>query len=106
MRGAAPVNAVAAPEASLGMKPIECNRAGGSFGTSRGCFNFFSRCLVRQSCLAKTQGKPSAYLVDVETFEGLNQKIAILEGITKGEGAIAEGNIFSGGAVRREGGVP
>jgi prevent-host-death family protein len=49
----------------------------------------------RDPVLITQHGKPAAYLVDVATFEGLNQKLAILEGIGRGERAIAEGNIFT-----------
>jgi prevent-host-death family protein len=46
----------------------------------------------RNPVLITQRGKPAAYLVDVETFEGLNQKLTILEGISRGERAIEEGN--------------
>jgi prevent-host-death family protein len=49
----------------------------------------------RDPVLITQHGKPAAYLVDVETFEGLNQKLAILEGIGRGERAIEEGNTFT-----------
>jgi prevent-host-death family protein len=40
-------------------------------------------------------GRPAAYLVDVETYETLNQRLAILEGIARGEQAIAQGRVVS-----------
>ena len=49
----------------------------------------------RDPVLITQRGKPAAYLVDVETFEALNQKLAILEGIGRGERAIEEGNTFT-----------
>ncbi|HSE18321.1 MAG TPA: type II toxin-antitoxin system Phd/YefM family antitoxin [Pyrinomonadaceae bacterium] len=36
-------------------------------------------------------GIPSAYLVDVETFETLQRRMTLLEGIARGEKAIEEG---------------
>ena len=36
-------------------------------------------------------GLPSAYLLDVETYQLMQQRMAILEGIARGEQAIAEG---------------
>ena len=35
------------------------------------------------------------YLVDVKTFEGLNEKLAILETIGRGERALEGGRVFS-----------
>jgi len=49
----------------------------------------------RDPVLITQRGKPAAYLVDVETFDALNQKLAILEGIGRGERAIEEGNTFT-----------
>jgi prevent-host-death family protein len=45
----------------------------------------------KQPILITQHGLPSAYLVDVETFELLQQRIAMLEGIARGEMAVAEG---------------
>ena len=41
--------------------------------------------------LITQHGGPSAYLVDVETFETLQRRMALLEGIARGEKAIEEG---------------
>ena len=38
----------------------------------------------RDPVLITAHGKPAAYLVDVESFEGLNQKLAVLEAIGRG----------------------
>ncbi len=40
-------------------------------------------------------GKPAAYLVDVETFERLQQRLSILEGIARGERAVQDGTTLS-----------
>lgn len=49
----------------------------------------------RDPVLITQRGRPAAYLVDVETFEGLNQKLAILESIGRGERAIEQGRVIS-----------
>lgn len=49
----------------------------------------------REPILITQHGVPSAYLVDVESFEHLQQRMAILEGIARGEMATAEGRIVS-----------
>jgi prevent-host-death family protein len=45
----------------------------------------------REPILITHNGVPSAYLVDVETFETLQRRMALLEGIARGEKAIEEG---------------
>jgi len=49
----------------------------------------------RAPVLITQHGRPAAYLVDVETYEKLNQRLAILEGIARGERAIDQGRIVS-----------
>jgi len=49
----------------------------------------------RNPVLITQHGRPAAYLVDVETFEGLNDKLAVLETIGRGERAIEEGRTIS-----------
>jgi prevent-host-death family protein len=49
----------------------------------------------RQPILITQNGLPSAYLVDVETFELLQQRLTVLEGIAGGEMAVAEGRVVS-----------
>jgi prevent-host-death family protein len=51
--------------------------------------------------LITQHGRPAAYLVDVETFEGLNQRLAVLESISRGEHAVAEGRVVSHAQARR-----
>lgn len=41
--------------------------------------------------LITQHGRPAAYLIDVETFEALQRKLSILEGIALGEQALREG---------------
>ena len=45
----------------------------------------------REPILITQHGVPSAYLIDVETFETLQRRMALLEGIARGEKAIEEG---------------
>ncbi|MPY89953.1 MAG: type II toxin-antitoxin system prevent-host-death family antitoxin [Luteitalea sp.] len=45
----------------------------------------------KQPILITQHGLPSAYLVDVETYETLQRRMALLEGIARGERAIEEG---------------
>lgn len=45
----------------------------------------------REPILITQHGLPSAYLVDVQSFEALQERMAILEGIARGELAVAEG---------------
>jgi prevent-host-death family protein len=49
----------------------------------------------REPILITQHGVPSAYLLDVESFELLQQRMAVLEGIARGEMAVAEGRIVS-----------
>ena len=52
--------------------------------------------------LITRRGLPSAYLVDVETYEFQQRRMAILEGIAQGERDIAEGNVFTHEEVREK----
>lgn len=49
----------------------------------------------KEPILITQHGLPSAYLVDVESFESLQQRMAVLEGIARGEMAAAEGRVLS-----------
>jgi prevent-host-death family protein len=49
----------------------------------------------RQPILITQHGLPSAYLVDVETFNLMQQRMTVLEGIARGEQAVAEGRVAS-----------
>jgi prevent-host-death family protein len=49
----------------------------------------------KQPILITQHGLPSAYLVDVESYELLQQRMALLEGIARGEQAVAEGRVLS-----------
>lgn len=45
----------------------------------------------REPILITQHGLPSAYLVDVESYQLMQQRMAVLEGIARGEMAVAEG---------------
>jgi len=45
--------------------------------------------------LITEHGKPVAYLVGVESCEFMQQRLAILEGISRGERAVLEGRTYS-----------
>jgi len=49
----------------------------------------------KEPVLITEHGQPSAYLVDVEDYEFMQQRMAILEGVARGEQAIRDGNTFS-----------
>lgn len=49
----------------------------------------------KESVLITEHGQPSAYLVDVEDYEFMQQRMAILEGVARGEQAIKNGDTFS-----------
>ena len=49
----------------------------------------------KEPILITQHGLPSAYLVDVDSFENLQAKIQLLEGIARGERAIEEGRTLS-----------
>jgi prevent-host-death family protein len=49
----------------------------------------------REPILITQHGLPSAYLVDVESYESMQQRMALLEGIARGEMAVAEGRVLS-----------
>lgn len=49
----------------------------------------------KEPILITQHGVPSAYLVDVETFEALQRRMSLLEGIARGEKAVEEGRTLS-----------
>lgn len=48
----------------------------------------------KEPILITQHGLPSAYLVDVESYELLQQRMSVLEGIARGEQAVAEGRVL------------
>ncbi len=56
--------------------------------------DIISRIADEQEPVLITQhGMPAAYLVDVESFEKMEKRLSLLEGIAKGEKAIQEGRV-------------
>lgn len=49
----------------------------------------------REPILITQHGRPAAFQLDVATFESMEQRIAMLEGIVLGERAIEEGRVVS-----------
>ena len=49
----------------------------------------------KRPILITQHGIPSAYLVDVESYELLQQRMSVLEGVARGEMAVAEGRLVS-----------
>jgi len=49
----------------------------------------------KEPILITQHGLPAAYLVDVESFENLKERIKLLEGIARGERAVEDGRTLS-----------
>jgi prevent-host-death family protein len=55
----------------------------------------------REPILITQHGVPSAYLVDVETYELLQRRMTLLEGIARGEMAVEEGRTVTHSQARQ-----
>jgi prevent-host-death family protein len=55
----------------------------------------------REPILITQHGVPSAYLVDVETYETMQRRMSLLEGIARGERALEEGRTLSHAQARQ-----
>jgi len=51
--------------------------------------------LTKEPVLITEHGQPSAYLLDVDDYEMMQDRIKILEGIARGETAVLENRILS-----------
>ena len=49
----------------------------------------------KEPVLITEHGQPSAYLIDVDDYELMQSRMAILEGLALGESACSEGRIIS-----------
>lgn len=56
----------------------------------------------KEPVLITEHGQPSAYLVDVDDFEFMKNRMAILEGIAKGERAIMDNQVLSANEAREK----
>lgn len=54
----------------------------------------------KEPILITQHGLPSAYLVDVESYELMQRRMAVLEGIARGEQAVAEGRLATHSQAR------
>lgn len=45
----------------------------------------------KEAVLITEHGRPSAYLVDVQDYEFMQRRLALLEGLSRGERAVLEG---------------
>ena len=50
---------------------------------------------TKETVLITEHGKPSAYLVDAEAYEMMQERMRILEGIARGERAILENRVHT-----------
>ena len=55
----------------------------------------------KQPILITQHGLPSAYLVEVESYQLMQQRLALLEGIARGEQAVAEGRVATHAQARK-----
>jgi prevent-host-death family protein len=51
--------------------------------------------IERDPILITQHGKPAAYLVDVASYDELNRRLSVVEGIALGEQAIREGRVYT-----------
>ena len=56
---------------------------------------------TRQPVLITERGRSAAVLLDVETYDALLRRLAVLEGIARGERAYSEGRVVSRAEARR-----
>ncbi len=52
--------------------------------------------------LTDPAGRPTAYLVAADAFDGLQSRLHLLEGIARGEKAIREGRTFTHAQARKK----
>ena len=57
---------------------------------------------TKETVLITEHGKPSAYLVDAETYEMMQERMRILEGIARGERAILENRVHTHAEAKRK----
>lgn len=54
----------------------------------------------REPVMITEHGRPSAYLVDVADFDSMQRRLALLEGLSRGERAVQEGRTLSQSEAR------
>ena len=56
----------------------------------------------QEPVLITQHGLPAAYLVDVGTFDALQARITVLEGLARGEVAVREGRVLSHAQAKKK----
>lgn len=54
----------------------------------------------KEPVLITEHGQPSAYLVDVQDYKFMQHRLALLEGLSRGERAVLEGRTYSQSEAR------
>lgn len=54
----------------------------------------------KEPVMITEHGKPSAYLVDVADFDSMQRRLALLEGLSRGERAVQEGRTVTHSEAR------
>jgi prevent-host-death family protein len=54
----------------------------------------------REPVLITQHGVPSAYLIDVDSYDDLRRRVAVLEGIARGERAVEQGRVVTHAKAR------
>ncbi len=57
---------------------------------------------TKEPVLITEHGQPSAYLIDVDDYEMMQNRLKILEGIARGESAIREGRVLSNSKAKEQ----
>ncbi len=57
---------------------------------------------TKEPVLITEYGQPSAYLIDVENYEMMQNRMKILEGLARGETAIQEGRIYTQAEAKKK----
>ncbi len=57
---------------------------------------------TKETVLITEHGKPSAYLVDADAYEMMQERMQILEGIARGERAILENRVHTHTEAKRK----
>ncbi|HIG30701.1 MAG TPA: type II toxin-antitoxin system Phd/YefM family antitoxin [Verrucomicrobiales bacterium] len=56
----------------------------------------------QEPVLITQHGRPAAYLIDVESYDAMQQRIRLLEGIARGERAIDENRVVTHAAAKKQ----
>jgi len=56
----------------------------------------------KEPVLITEHGRPSAYLVDVNDYEMMQERMKILEGLARGEAAIGDGRVYTNAKAKEK----